>query len=52
MELITCVPSSESFHLVCCGVLREEKIICSLLKNSPPDCFYLAALGTVAFKSG
>ncbi|MBQ1308778.1 MAG: hypothetical protein IIY54_03665, partial [Ruminococcus sp.] len=28
-----------------------QSTICALPKNSPPDCFYLASLGTVAFKS-
>ena len=28
-----------------------NRVYVSLLKNSPPDCFYLAALGTVAFES-
>ena len=35
------------FHFVCCGVSAWEKIIFSLAKNSPPDCFF-----TLAFKSG
>ena len=36
---------------VLCGVFHRHNIFYALPKNSPPDCFYLALLGTVAFES-
>ena len=51
MELITYVSASEMFKLVLCGVVKAKVQRSALLKNSPPDCFYLALLGTVAFES-
>ena len=37
--------------LVCCSVSNRSALLNSLTKNSPPDCFYLALLGTLAFES-
>ena len=51
MEERRYVRGSVNFHLALCGVFKAIGIIGALLKNSPPDCFYLALLGTVAFES-
>ena len=51
MELITYVSAPETFQLVLCGVFKAKVQRSALLKNSPPDCFYLPLVGTVAFKS-